>query len=287
MRSLKNSIFSVFVLKFFYSLTFKFMQISDENLYQLCQQYGRHALLWRQKFIGLLPEVYKRGLYKKKNFGSIFEFAKKLAGVSEEQVRVTLNLEERFKDKPALHTLLVNGITSVHKLARVVSIATPENEAVLANQVQLLSKKSLEALVRDERAESKSLPGQTLHLADDIHKELLELQQKGIDTNDLLRTFLAQRRQKIAQEKEALSAESQPTISRYIPVQIRQVITEEHGTKCTIKTCSRPAQIIHHTQRFALSKTHDPHFLAPLCKEHHMIAHAIDVKVHSMKRMLL
>lgn len=79
--------------------------------------------IWRQKFLGLLPEVYKRRLYEKKGFGSIFEFAKKLAGVSEEQVRLVLNLEKRFEDKPILKALLVEGTVSVNKLARIVSIA--------------------------------------------------------------------------------------------------------------------------------------------------------------------
>ncbi|MBI5754420.1 hypothetical protein HZA40_04730, partial [Candidatus Peregrinibacteria bacterium] len=62
--------------------------LTDQNLYELCKTYGTRALEWRRKFIGLLPEVNKRKLYQKKGFGSIFEFAKKLAGLSEEQVRL-------------------------------------------------------------------------------------------------------------------------------------------------------------------------------------------------------
>ncbi|MBI5753601.1 hypothetical protein HZA40_00465, partial [Candidatus Peregrinibacteria bacterium] len=74
----------------------KLCNLTDQNLYQLCKNYGQQALHWRQKFIGLLPEVNRRKLYEKKGFGSIFEFAKKLAGLSEEQVKLTLNLEKRF-----------------------------------------------------------------------------------------------------------------------------------------------------------------------------------------------
>jgi hypothetical protein len=60
--------------------------VSDEKLYALCKKYGENALYYRRKFIGLLPEVYKRKLYEKKKCGSIFEFAAKLCGVSEEHV---------------------------------------------------------------------------------------------------------------------------------------------------------------------------------------------------------
>lgn len=64
--------------------------LSDENLYKLCQQYGEQARVWRQKFAGLLPEVHRRKLYEKKGFSSIFEFAAKLAGMSEEKRNLLL-----------------------------------------------------------------------------------------------------------------------------------------------------------------------------------------------------
>ena len=65
--------------------------MTDEKLYELAKLYGRNALVWRQKFMGLLPEVEKRKLYERKNFGSIFEFAYKLAGFSEQQLLTSLH----------------------------------------------------------------------------------------------------------------------------------------------------------------------------------------------------
>lgn len=303
-------------------------EMSDEAIFQMCRRFGSQALYWRQKFIGLLPEVYRRRIYEKKGFGSIFEFAKKLAGLSEEQVRVTLNIEKRFEDKPALHELLVKGEVSINKLSRIASIATVENQEILARQVRLLPNRALEVLVRDEKLaraglgggefgrqngmmlggesgdrngfqaplfEAKSLhvhsnlssslemsTADGLHLADDVKSELVELQQKGIDINDLLREFLQNRKLDIAQEKEKIATEIRVR-SRYIPVKIKKLLHQEHGTKCSIKTCSRLAETIHHTQRFALAGTHDPNFLAPLCREHHVIAHSIDVKFHDAR----
>jgi len=32
------------------------MKITDKKLYQLCKTFGTRALVWRQKFIGLLPQ---------------------------------------------------------------------------------------------------------------------------------------------------------------------------------------------------------------------------------------
>ncbi|MEK7547888.1 MAG: hypothetical protein AAB540_03255, partial [Patescibacteria group bacterium] len=127
------------------------MKLPDEKLYELCKEYGSRARLWRQKFIGLLPEVNRRRLYERKGFPSIFVFAFKLCGLSEEQVRLTLNLGKRFEDKPILKKMLENGETSINKLARIVSIVTPENEEELAEKIKVLPVRALETLVRDEK----------------------------------------------------------------------------------------------------------------------------------------
>ena len=298
--------------------TFKFEKnLSDEKLFQLCKKYGTQAKLWRQKFIGLLPEVYRRKLYEKKGFGSIFEFAAKLAGLSHDQVRLALNLERRFEDKPILKNLLVEGEASINKLARVVSIATPENQEFLATKIQLLPNRALETLVRDEKValaqireqknengspkplfEDKSLHVQTLNfeISPDVAEELNELYTKGIDINKLLREMLQKRRTEIAEKKEEIAQEiseslltlesAAPKISRYIPVRIKKILRQEFGEKCSISTCQRPSTTIHHTQRFALAHSHDPHYLAPLCREHHAIAHSIDIKFQRIKALI-
>ena len=278
--------------------------MTDQELYEKARLYGKNALLWRQKFIGLLPEVQKRRLYERKGFGSVFEFAFKLAGLSEQQVRTALNLGIRFSDKPILKALLENGEVSVNKLVRVQSIATPQNEADLAQAVQLLPRKALETFVRDERKVAfknedglnkplfepkslhvqSSLRVQTLHLNDEVTEKLLELQEKGIDVNEVLLEFLDRREQEITQEKETISESLAPAKSRYVSVQIKKVLRKEYGTQCSIRTCTRPAEQLHHTQTFALSHRHDPHYLAPLCKEHHIIAHAINLRVQGKRR---
>ncbi len=309
---MKSSTFRLFLLEFFYShedfLTLKNMleltNLNDQKLYHLCKFYGEQAKKWRYKFMGLLPEVYKRKLYEKKGFHSVFEFAKKLAGLSEEQVRRVLNLEKRFEETPLLKNLLINGEVSVNKLVRVASIVTKENDEELAVQVKNLPQSALETLVRDERKfsensaennasaqnknglqtglfEEKSVRAQSheeLKLSDEVQKKLFELQQKGIDVNDLILEMLKKRELEIAQEKEQISTQLPQTTARYISVQIKKIIQKEHGTKCSMKACHKQAEHIHHTQRFALARRHDPHYLAPLCKNHHIIAHSIDLK---------
>jgi hypothetical protein len=272
--------------------------MNDEQLLRLCEKFGKRALLWRRKFIGLLPEVNRRRLYERRGCQSIFEFAAKLAGVSEAQVRRALNLSYEFRDKPALHELLVSGSVGLSKLARVASLATPKNESELAEKVRLRPQKALETLVRDERVyesengsikplfEAKFVRAHmTFELSAEVVEELNRLQDQGQDVNAILLELLAQRKARIEQKKEALAAEVLPTDSRYISVKVRRVLREEFGQKCSITTCSKPAEEIHHTQRFSIAHTHDPRYLAPLCRDHHQLAHAVDVKVQECRRM--
>lgn len=278
--------------------------------------------------MGLLPEVNRRRLYEKRGSSSVFEFAKKLAGLSEEQVRTALNLDRNFENKPILKSLLVNGEVSINKLVRITSVVTKENEVFWANQVKILPNRALETLVKDEKLNRINTPGpnqvqnkNSLHkpifddselhvqlekkennstdnqpkvqinlhndpqLSKEVKQKLFELQQKGIDINQLILTMLQKRELEIAQEKEQLTKEvhAERAATRYIPIKIKKLIRKEHGTKCSIKTCSKPAEQIHHTQRFSLSHVHDPHYLAPLCKEHHVIAHSIDLKFQAKR----
>lgn len=277
-------------------------RLSDRELYNLCLRYGENALAWRQKFIGLLPEVNRRKLYKKHGFHSIFEFAAKLAGVSHEQVRLTLNLRKNFKGKPALQKLLIKGEVSVNKLARINSVATRENEAFWAEQVKILPNRAIEALVRDQKAcerdqiltftEEKSaradvdtMPAQPVksrvsldfELDDEIKSELNNLHKKGLDANALLKEFLSERKRRITEEKQKISVEMRnKTVSRQIPVQIKKLISKEYGKKCAVPSCTKRAEHLHHTLPFAMTSNHNPEFIVPLCKAHHIVAHSIN-----------
>jgi hypothetical protein len=265
--------------------------MSDQKLYQLCQQYGSTALQARRKFLGLLPEVAKRQLWKAKNFHSIYEFAAKLAGVSENQVNEVLRLERKLFDKPVLHKQLIQGQVSHNKLARIVTLATSTNQEIWANRVETLSKSALDTLVKDEKTLDKAMSGQTFspHLEAEANitlktstiERLNILKNQGFDIDQLINEMLDQREQQIANEKEQIAAITKPSTSRHISIKIRRLLQKEYGQKCSIPHCPKPATIIHHTQRFALTQNHNPHYLAPLCHQHHEIAHKIDQKFSS------
>ncbi len=285
---------------------------ADHKIFLLFREYGAKALLYRQKCIGLLPEIYRRKIHERQGFQSIFEFAAKYAGISQEQVKRVLSLEEKFQDKPALHQALITGEISINKLARVASIATVENQDILVEQTRMLSKSALETLAKDIRNSAENncdeipefVPGhkifgtvestadlvrmmaeKSLKLAPEVTAKLKELKGKGIDINEIILDALNRREGEIARKKERIAAEvgakPQQQAARYIPVKIKRVLQMEHGDLCSIPGCGKQSGAVHHTQRFALGGRHDPRFMAPLCIAHHQIAHAIDIKVQN------
>jgi len=140
----------------------------------------------------------------------------------------------------------------------------------------------------------------SLDLEEDVETELAEMQGRGIDINEFLREALKKRKENIEIEKTKLAEEQIEKCTRardgsgqtenpqikgvsapsagYMPVKIKKILTKEHGTKCSVPHCPKPAKTFHHTARFSLTYNHDPHFLAPLCEAHHEIAHKIDIK---------
>lgn len=275
--------------------------LSDKQLLTLCQEYGQNAKLWKQRFLGLLPEIEHRSLYLQAGCTSLFEFAAKLGGVSREQVKVVLSLQNRFEAMPALKQALTSGNVAISKLARIVSVATPQNQEFLLNKTTILSKSALETFVRDV----KRLPGQKkninkieyshqkihqsseLSLSPDVQQELLEMQNKGINVSQELREFLNQRKQRIQEEKQKVAKELKIQAegpSRYIPKKVTNLLKQEYGTKCAHEQCINQAVNIHHTSRFSMNPSHNPFFLAPLCKQHHEIAHNVDLKVMEQRR---
>lgn len=124
---------------------------SDSILYQRCQEYGLHARVWRRRFAGLLPEVLKRNLHRRRGYASIHEFAFKLAGMSSASVDKVLHIYEKVKDKPNLCAQLISGSQGWTKIERVAYLATPQTEKDWAEKVEKMSSQALSAYVEYER----------------------------------------------------------------------------------------------------------------------------------------
>lgn len=243
--------------------------MTDKQLYQLCKEYGLEARKWKNRFIALLPEVYKRRVYKQKGFGSIFEFAAKLGGVSRNVVEDALNLDVKLQDKPKLKALIPQ--IGINKVRVVANISTKENESEWAIKAQNMTKAALETHVREVRNSDPGIGKPTAP-----HKKLYSNEYKD---------FTAKLDPKIIQKLKVLKANMvEGTCWNDVFAQLleskkgkklkksraRNLITKAKNI-CEVPGCNKPTKVIHHPDRWSLTKNHNR--LVSVCKTHHELAH--------------
>lgn len=273
--------------------------LSDKELYDLCQTYGANARMWRNKFGSLLPEVMRRELYLRHGFCSIYEFAAKVGGMSRESVSEVLRVSKLLEDKPILQSQLQTFGWS--KLRVVATVSTPETDKMWAEKVEMLPKNSLETYVKGIKAQCvNSLPGEAIakpvesfvSLSFKIDSETefklrkfklkLEKEKKQAMTFNEVLKELMDRAEKVELQKERPCEKrkirerrepipDQPA-SRHIPAQTKKELDAKYDGRCAFPNCNRPESELHHAERWALTKNHE--HIAPLCEEHHKIAHA-------------
>jgi len=256
----------------------RFNRLSDKDLYALCKEYGQKARFWRRRFAGLLPEVSRRGLYKRRGCGSIYEFAAKLAGMSKESVDKILRLSVKLQDKPFLLEQLETGAQSWSKLEKVVYIATSQTDCEWAERLETMPQAAVEAFVQNSRLEitleseiqAEKLAREDVHFAvrPELARKLNQLGKRA-DFELLLEKFVASVEAKEAAEKPQAVA----TPSRHIPNEIDRYVRARTSDFCAFPTCTKLGTSIHHTQRWALENVHDPDRLHLLCTSHERLAH--------------
>ncbi len=278
--------------------------------------YGTNAKEWMRKCVLLLPQIEEQRIWEQKGFGSIYEYAAKLAGMNRDTVNEALRILNKIADKPELQKVVAEK--GIHAIRPVATIATPETAAFWAEKAMLMSKNTLETYVsemkksdqissltidhpnseagRPRTANELEIPQQeavfekifdqmsnnnltqiTINLSPETLQTLKKL--KGQNTwDDLFQQLLSIREEKLhtmakeAEEKfEQLETSEKST--RHIPAKIKKyVIARTNGT-CSYPNCTKPYQILHHTNRFALNPTHPPETIQPLCKDHERLAH--------------
>ena len=68
-----------------------------------------------------------------------------------------------------------------------------------------------------------------------------------------------------------LKPKAERPVSRYIPAKIRHDLQQKYHGRCAYRGCNKPAEQIHHQDRFTLKHNHEN--VVPLCKNHHDLIH--------------
>jgi hypothetical protein len=258
----------------------KKMDEKSANLHARFVEYGTNAKEWTRRCILMLPEIARFEVWKKKGFGSLSEYAGKVAGLSINQVREGLRVLNGTENKPALREVVEEkGINAVRP---VLAISTVETDEFWAEKVKAMSKNELETYVRDFRkcvTRSEGHPGVTsqpgritisitMDLDVQTAQQLEKLKGDGV-WEEAMKKLLQVREQELERSKP----DSVETESRPIPVEIEKFVLEKYNSRCAFPGCNKGYDELHHVQGFSLEKVHDPDRIVPLCCAHHKLAH--------------
>ncbi len=257
------------------------MEKHVQNLHGRFQMYGKHAREWTRKCALLLPEIVRERVWEKKGFDSVYTYARVLAGMGRHAVDDALRILHGIENMPELQKVVeMKGLNAVRP---VVAVATSETELFWAEKAMEMSKHTLEVYIR-ERRESRTGTGNnaefphqqaiakttlTLDLDLEVARKLEKLKGKDGDWNMLMLELLELREKMLDQEKP----EEKITESRHIPAAIEKYVVGRARGVCEYRSCAKKYGILHHIQRFALEKTHDPSRIVALCKPHERMVH--------------
>lgn len=264
-------------------MTIKIPQNPD-GLHRQFVQLGRERNLITYKLLTLLPEIYRTKIYETKGYTTIYEYAAKLAGLSQSVVEKALKLKDKLKDKPNLQKAIETQ--GIHKVSIVAQIATPETDSFFADKVENMSKPALQQLSRELRGKIQT--SWQIEMDNEMMTMFLKIKKsigKNLSNKEAMRGILktmangtmgktkkSQPKAKKMREIPGEQAQNKRSkITRYIPAATRRLALSETNGKCSHQDCHHPAEVIHHQVPFSQSRSHSS--IAPLCKIHHEFAH--------------
>ncbi|MFA4891082.1 MAG: HNH endonuclease signature motif containing protein [Candidatus Gracilibacteria bacterium] len=245
-----------------------------ESLHREFSEYGRNAKEWAKRCMLLLPEIDRYKVWAKKGFGSIYEYAAKIAGLSHNQVNESLRILGKIENMPALMAVAQEkGILAVRPVA---TVATKETEKELAEKARNMTRNELEVYVKGGHSESgrpgaAGQPGKvsvTMVLDPAILDQMKKLKGDG-EWEDVMVAFLKLREK----ELDEVKPEAVPSTSKHTPEPIKRFVKKRDNRKCVFPGCGRKFAELHHADGFARVGVHDPDRIFCMCEGHHDLAH--------------
>lgn len=260
------------------------------------QEYGANAKLWVRKCLLLLPEIAKCEVWKVKGFGSIYEYAAKLAGLTQSQVDDALYVLKKIEDKPALLRVVEEkGINAVRPL---IGIVNDGNEEFLAGKAAEMSNNTLRTYVKEfkrvnwtggvflqncsddggirdvskNQSETKMV---NMQVPAELAQKLQEI-KGGDEWATLMKKFVELYEKNELENAKKLEAEKPSVVknrSRGIPRKIKKHVLRRSKGKCEFPNCSKKYDHLHHIHRFAINHEHNPDRIVALCRAHHDLVH--------------
>ncbi len=272
--------------------------LNSMNLHKEFVRLGRERNRITYKLLALLPEIDRQRVWAEHGYGSVFEYAAKIAGLSSGVVRKALRLDKKLENKPHLQKVVESQ--GINKVAIVAGLATEDNEKDLAEKVENMSKGALQEYSKQKRGHS--VVSWQIELDEEMMFMFLKLKKKfgkNLSNKDCLRKILEflqgengqLQLKKSSSNKNRASGDTSGSLQKncagksgfemlrescagkthIVSRAIKKSEKAKLSERCSHPGCHRPAEVIHHPERFANNPNHNN--LKPLCRIHHEFAH--------------
>ena len=111
-----------------------------------------------------------------------------------------------------------------------------------------------------------------MELEPEVAEQLQKLKGQS-EWNNLMKKLLQAYQAQVEAEKPTVEEIPERAKSRHIPAKIKNYVLAKTVGTCAFPSCYKPYEILHHTDRFALTHSHNPDKLVPLCRAHERLAH--------------
>ncbi|MBU6427949.1 MAG: hypothetical protein KGR26_02970, partial [Cyanobacteria bacterium REEB65] len=126
--------------------------LDDKTLLALSRQWGRVGQVAFRRFLATLPEIARRGLYRRARCHSIFEYAAKCSGATQEVVDAVFLVHKRIGGFAVLWELFAQGRYGLPVFRRISRHVTGDNAAWWAEVVSACTVKEIERILREQEA---------------------------------------------------------------------------------------------------------------------------------------
>ncbi|MDZ4244834.1 MAG: HNH endonuclease signature motif containing protein, partial [Candidatus Gracilibacteria bacterium] len=267
--------------------------LAAKNLHKKFISLGNQRNKITHELILLIPEIYKKEIYKSYGCANIYEYAARFGGgLSAGVVDKVIKVEKKLSEVSCQNLFETVREQGVHKVAMVAFMATKENEKELIKMVENLPKPAVQEYSREMRGKISRAP-MKIELDGVMRYQLEKMKHKmRVQSNKEILKRLIQAQfdhffpgenfeevkddgeiaEIVGGRAEAEAVKKSKKITRYIPKQKRTETLTKTGGRCSSPNCERPATEFHHENGYAKTKSHDN--LIALCKLHHKIIHA-------------
>ncbi|MDP4008096.1 MAG: HNH endonuclease signature motif containing protein, partial [Candidatus Peregrinibacteria bacterium] len=279
--------------------------LAAKNLHKKFISLGNQRNKITHELILLIPEIYKKEIYKSYGCANIYEYAARFGGgLSAGVVDKVIKVEKKLSEVSCQNLFETVREQGVHKVAMVAFMATKENEKELIKMVENLPKAAVQEYSREMRGKISRAP-MKIELDGVMRYQLEKMKHKmKVQSNKEILKRLIQAQfdhffpgenfeeveddGEIAEivsggaeavdhgaetvDREAKAVKKSKKITRYITKQKRTETLTKTGGRCSSPNCERPATEFHHKNGYAKTKSHDN--LVALCGLHHKITHA-------------